>query len=475
MAGTKQASYQLKLKDWSTCLPDGDELWEGDTLKRQDTAEQLARMLSGQRGPLTVSLEGSWGTGKTFFLTRFQEVYRRQGGEVICFNAWRDDFLDDPLLSLLGQLTTALGKNPNDHFGESLAQAFGPALKKAGLALCKSFVKNALKIDFDDLSVEDLTTRGEKQFSAFEKATAARDELQKALTHLANKVREETGKPLLIIVDELDRCRPTFAVELLERIKHLFALENIVFLLGIDRQELEKSIAAVYGDIDAQGYLYRFFDLEFPLPVAPLKKFIWQQLSAFVHEASQQACFVQFTNVFAVLAEGARMSLRDVEHAIRKFVLEAFTKNGEMNTYEIILSAYAVALSLSRNRKLYHRFLRGECQPKEVVDSLLPFFDETDFLKMGMLNPITCLYQIYYDIADDRQFRNKFDSICEGLAFPGEDPIDISLLPAMVQSCSNKDNHRYFSWTKHQTSFGNEWKSMLAEIGQAISSVVDFQ
>ena len=71
---------------------------------------------------------------------------------------------------------------------------------------------------------------------------------------------------MVFFVDELDRCRPTYAVELLERIKHLFEVDNIVFVLALSTGQLESSIRSLYGDgLDAPGYLRRFIDLEYPL------------------------------------------------------------------------------------------------------------------------------------------------------------------------------------------------------------------
>ena len=71
---------------------------------------------------------------------------------------------------------------------------------------------------------------------------------------------------MVFIIDELDRCRPTFAIELLERVKHIFDVPNLVFAFGINRDELCSSLQSIYGNIDADVYLRRFFDMEFTLP-----------------------------------------------------------------------------------------------------------------------------------------------------------------------------------------------------------------
>jgi KAP family P-loop domain len=85
---------------------------------------------------------------------------------------------------------------------------------------------------------------------------------------LATQVAKDSNHPLLIIVDELDRCRPNFAIEMLEVIKHLFDVENVVFILAYDGHQLACSTQSLYGqNFDGKTYLQRFFNLEFNLPV----------------------------------------------------------------------------------------------------------------------------------------------------------------------------------------------------------------
>ena len=76
------------------------------------------------------------------------------------------------------------------------------------------------------------------------------------------------NKPLIFIIDELDRCRPDYAVEVLERIKHFFSIKGIVFVLSIDKEQLCNSIRGHYGSdrINAEEYLRRFIDVEYLLP-----------------------------------------------------------------------------------------------------------------------------------------------------------------------------------------------------------------
>ena len=82
------------------------------------------------------------------------------------------------------------------------------------------------------------------------------------------------------MIDELDRCRPSYATELLEIAKHLFSVDRIVFVLAINRSELAHSVKALYGSkFDAKGYLGRFFDLDYLLPAPDRQQFVLQVMS----------------------------------------------------------------------------------------------------------------------------------------------------------------------------------------------------
>ena len=139
----KLAAYQFKQPDYSEDIPETGDLWEKDRLGRKNAAERLVNMIAGQVGPLTIGLNGRWGEGKTFFLKRFQKMYEERKGVAVYFNAWQDDFFEDPLLSLLGQLRNSIGRLPQETLPKSAKQAVPSVLKHAGIALFKSFVKNA--------------------------------------------------------------------------------------------------------------------------------------------------------------------------------------------------------------------------------------------------------------------------------------------------------------------------------------------
>lgn len=86
--------------------------------------------------------------------------------------------------------------------------------------------------------------------------------------------KRKKRSPIAFFIDELDRCRPDYAVRLLERLKHLFSIAGVFFVLAVDRQQLEASVQGVYGaNLNATGYPRKFIDLRYPLPQLSTEEF----------------------------------------------------------------------------------------------------------------------------------------------------------------------------------------------------------
>jgi hypothetical protein len=127
----------------------------------------------------------------------------------------------------------------------------------------------------DDLLRERLD--GQKaDRESFDQFRAALGDLAEALSRGADETKppgpngsvdKDRASPLVFIIDELDRCRPTFALELLEKIKHFFAVPGVFFVLVASRRQLETAVRSAYGDIDARTYLEKFYHLRLLFPV----------------------------------------------------------------------------------------------------------------------------------------------------------------------------------------------------------------
>ena len=415
--------HQIKWPDKSEYSDSFEEdIWAADiSKKREAQAKALADLIVVQENPCTICLNGGWGSGKTFFLTRFAKEYCKaiakgasQPPSAIYFNAWKDDFLEDPLLSILGQITQS--ESLKEKLGEKLddlKKAAKPLLAQVGLGLVKCVSKGILKkvtgVDSEDIkdvfeiSLGDIKSFEEqKLLDDYAEVSNSRNALHKALEELAKKNWDDTKFPLVIVIDELDRCRPLFAIELLERIKHLFDVPHVVFVLGMDVDQLKKSLKAVYGDIDAQDYLLKFLDVEIILP--PLSKdnfmdFLWHRLGYdklmlpdcpdIVYQDGDLVW-----KAFKLLARVSNLTLRQIEQCIRLFLFLARPYKNESLPVSAELIAVGIVLKVV-DAEMYDKLMRWEFKLWEMVDVIVPArISQCDFVDtknlVGELCKLVC-------------------------------------------------------------------------------------
>lgn len=252
--------------------------WEEpqDLLDRKQYAEFLTKYLASREHSFVLNLNAGWGMGKTYFLTHWRASIQ-ETHPTVYVNAWESDFSDDPLIAVMSaiyeQLTPLLPDDSKtlDSFAEKLKSG-GRFIRGLAPVIGKGLVKKALGDEAGDMLIEPdrLAEVAGKSLSLMlgeqsEKIKAMSDfrvELSELVSAVAGRER-----PLFLFVDELDRCRPTYAVELLEIIKHLFTVDGIVFVIATDSEQLQHSVRAIYGnDFNGKEYLRRFFDQEYRLP-----------------------------------------------------------------------------------------------------------------------------------------------------------------------------------------------------------------
>ena len=168
--------------------------WSDDVLDREKIAARLMRVIEDQEAPFVISLDGRWGTGKTFLLKRWRQELEQKDFQAIYFNAWEDDFCDDPLLAVIGQLS--------EHFKAGKLGVISRGLGNIALPILTSRL-TGVAFKARDLKPENLLSDHRKQ-------RETKERVSERLAQLAAEVRETTGQPLVFIIDELDRCRPTF-------------------------------------------------------------------------------------------------------------------------------------------------------------------------------------------------------------------------------------------------------------------------
>ena len=305
-------------------LDELDEIWKGDRLERRGDAEWLATFLRNRSAELTrlrearsyvLNLDAQWGAGKTFFLTRLKQQLESAGHLAVYVNAWRDDFADDPLVAVMaaidqtveahreltpdvkakweavrkktGQIAWIAGQGllkrllglaitqGSVEAAEAVLSAVGDAAQ--GYEAQAEEVAKAVAEEASEGVSRALAGRAEEEVSSFREQQASIQAFRDNLAEFVAAVERLQGKkaPFFVLVDELDRCRPPYAIAMLERIKHLFETPGVVFVVATDSQQLGHAIKAVYGSgFESARYLRRFFDQTYEFDEPRLDAFV---------------------------------------------------------------------------------------------------------------------------------------------------------------------------------------------------------
>lgn len=284
---------------------------QDDIFHRVDFAKRAMALINShpsEHGACVISIDAPWGMGKSTFLhmwmnelesynqddSEYQEpLFQRQPNMCIYYNAWEKDYHSNAFVPLLFTMCGSLlvEKEEKEEREEKkltlLQRIVGAGAGILGYFACASTTQDqglatmvgglastATESVMQMFRKEDLNTISENYL----KEIKFRDGFRNAVSDLA----QEAGK-LFFFVDELDRCKPLFAIQTLECIKHFFNIPNVVFIFATDISQLAHSVAGVYGQgINAGGYLSKFFDYQLHLPapnVYDLLRYSYPQIS----------------------------------------------------------------------------------------------------------------------------------------------------------------------------------------------------
>ena len=253
-----------------------DNPFINDRLDRKKSVEALTHLLNNFDSPCVLAVDAMWGNGKTTFLKMWRKHLKAVNFHIIRFNAWETDYSDDPFIvvveELLDSISNYIKRLPRkDRYKKELTDAYERFEKLATdtvFWLGSGIVRKAtLGIADPDKFIERRTetkSSVDKRRSKYQEAKNSFREFKETLSDTANLLSQSNdNRPLIIMIDELDRCRPIYAVELLEVAKHLFAVDRLIFVMAVNCSQLEHSVKSLYGiDFDAEGYLKRFFRLK---------------------------------------------------------------------------------------------------------------------------------------------------------------------------------------------------------------------
>jgi hypothetical protein len=320
-----------------------DNPWLEDKLDRKEFGLLVAETLSKLTAPATVALIGPWGSGKSTFLAMLRaEIDKRDAHPVvISFDAWAEDYAEEPLAAFIAAFHGALKEQARTRGSESLTnfRKTGARIAAAGLAnilriakpLAGPIVAATTGIEggvasaaVDATADVTLGKIADALQTATEKVPEDREEFRKHLTKLAQdlsadkKEQEEFWNVrILVLIDELDRCRPDFAIRLLEVIKHFFDVPHVAFVLAYDEPYLTSACKSLYGQsFDAERYLRRFIDMRFWLPDVSRKVLVDHIVNTYqISDVAPKRQGSDVVDFVQGLLEALPLSARDMEQA----------------------------------------------------------------------------------------------------------------------------------------------------------------
>jgi hypothetical protein len=328
-----------------------------DLFGRKNFGIALANIVKNATDPLVISLDGNWGEGKSTFVKTWQKILNKQKVPNIYIDAFASDYVDDAFMIVAGAITDYVSahapakksaefidkaKNVGAHV-LSLSAKIGIRAISAGVVK-DTDLKEFAKIG-EDIS-KDISTSAEKYIK--DRLTNHKAERQSIehfrsfLSTIPSSLKEPSDSPLTVIIDELDRCRPSFAVEMLEKIKHLFSVPNVNFLLVINKSQLQESIKSSYGaNINAHTYLQKFITIEATLPK---KKGRDGDIEKYCKHLAEQYELVngEWVDYFNALGSQLNCSLRELERAFSNLAIMLMTERPGADLNEPLISTICI-------------------------------------------------------------------------------------------------------------------------------------
>ncbi|WP_432340254.1 KAP family P-loop NTPase fold protein [Yersinia enterocolitica] len=316
-----------------------------DEYKRKSIAEKIIKLITSDIDTSPMIIDGGWGTGKTEFCYKLINLLNESNPEykTVYVDAFNEDHTDSPILTVLAAIVTLL------------PEAERPALIKKALPALRFGLKTALKAsagwvlrqNTDNLAEEFQEAIKETSSAAIDGTveTLLEDHIdsEKNIKTLKIALKEISDKnPIVIFIDELDRCKPSFAISILENIKHVFDVDNVHFILVTNTQQLQASINHIYGQsVDARRYLDKFIKFSFALSDqykvdSHTRIYIsskhWEYTTQ--NSVTLSKLRPEFTDFALELIEYRSLSLREVETFIRYIELYQTLSDTPINNNE---------------------------------------------------------------------------------------------------------------------------------------------
>lgn len=345
------------MKEFDYSLDNIKRTVKADYFGRNVYIRNLVNYISDSDEQATFAISGDWGAGKTVFMHQLMAVLKDQETmnicglshkkaneyEVVYYNAWENELLKRPSIAILSNLIDKYCVY--DETAADIVDRIGNiAVKLAtGGILCLEDFKNRSSDEMDAKKISET--------------------FSDAVDYILKKKKREK---VIVIIDELDRCKPTSVITLLEEAKHFYSHDSLCFLFSVDLKQLGHTIKKMYGsEFDADLYMQRFFDAIYTLNGNNYEKYINDELNYYISEIniSHEICKV------AIAYNG--LTIRETNKFIKRI------KAGEKRIFnrdeifmvnwlaKAVFVPWGIALKYKDTKK-YNSFINGEYNENEI-------------------------------------------------------------------------------------------------------------
>ena len=338
----------MKLQPPDPNIGERDGFAKSDIFELQAFGDRLRTLVESLDGPSVLMLDGPWGCGKSTFVRQWTGMLRQRGNAVISFDAFANDHHDDAFFALAGELYAydECKAAARDQLVIPLVKIAKALLPLAARVTLKAATQGIISVDdisrVQKASVEDGDVRDElikQRLTGVAEDRQCISTFRKLLSGFAGELIGQIAdagsqdqptaiagrRKLVFVVDELDRCRPPFALSLLERVKHVFSVENTCFILVAHLRELAKVVERSYGIADGEGgrYLEKFYQLRVQLPEPPHRqrrgrreRYLEHLAKAMDAKGGDERDLEVTTEIMANLSNAHDLSLRTLEQVM---------------------------------------------------------------------------------------------------------------------------------------------------------------
>ena len=418
------------------------EIGDIDVLNRHGDIELLISIVNSiNEKPFVLSINAPWGSGKTWLLKELKKKLESLEIKVMYYNVWENELISDMIASFIGEIYSFLKMNCFAFQNDENKKKFEHIL----LTFCKLFsaaiAKKLTGIPIDITSISNYSesiSKGIESLLVYEidNVLQKKDTIQKFrenLGYYSKEMYKDKIKPFVIMIDELDRCSSKYVISFLEMIKHFFDIENIFFIIAIDKNQINESIIKEYGEnTNVDGFLRKIIDMQYSIELSSITEyyFIAQKMLDLNNRRDDK-----IEPELQIMLQAFNLSIRDIEKLILNIQI-AYLLYPEKDTRSI---HYLLILFLSllkiKNNRLYNTIQKKEKTIFQIFEEIIAKYPFV-ITNVCLFEWITRYIIMYFSNSEDEYIENC-DKIRNLIYSKGITDRDLVFIPIPLGADSN--------------------------------------